>query len=227
VIVDGNFIPTLTTTDSTLCLNEIATLTVPAGYTDYTWSSGETGVNSIQTTLAGDFYVDITNQYGCLVSTNSITISVPQGANPPAIVGDTICEGETLFLSTPLNQLVSWYSQDTLLLQTSTLFTLNQLQVDTMFLVAFQQSDCPMAYQTVTIDVINHIDPSTLINDSLFCSGTSINYTLIDSKLYFEFKHVSLYTDVSNILNTYYMEAGYVTMPGRWAKVGIDIRLKY
>ena len=181
VIVDGNFIPTLTTTDSTLCLNETATLTVPAGYTDYTWSSGETGVNSIQTTLAGDFYVDITNQYGCLVSTNSITISVPQGANPPAIDGDTICEGETLFLSTPLNQLVSWYSQDTLLLQTSTLFTLNQLQTDTIFLVAFQQSECPIAYQTVAINVINHIDPSTLINDSLFCLGTNINFTNNDT----------------------------------------------
>ena len=68
-------------------------------------------------------------------------------------------------------------------------------------------------YQTVTLRHINRV--------------TMTDYTLIDSKLYYEFKHVSLYTDVSNILNTYYMEAGYVTMPGRWAKVGIDIRLKY
>lgn len=180
-IVDGNFIPTLLTSDSILCQNETAILTVPAGYTDYTWSSGETAVNSIQTNIAGDFYVDITNQFGCLVSTNSITISVPQGANPPIVLGDTICEGANLFLSTAQNDLVSWYTQDTLLLQTSTLFALNQLQVDTLFLVAFQQSDCPMAYQTVAIDVINHIDPSTLINDSLFCSGTSINYINIDS----------------------------------------------
>lgn len=181
VIVDGDFIPTLTTTDSTLCLNETATLTVPAGYTDYSWSSGETGVNSIQTTIGGDFYVDITNQYGCLVSTNSITITVPQGVNPPQVNGDTICEGESLYLSTPLNQLVSWYSQDSTLLQSTTLFTVNQLQSDTIFLVAFQQAECPIAYQTVAINVINHIDPSTLINDSLFCLGTNINFINSDT----------------------------------------------
>lgn len=68
-------------------------------------------------------------------------------------------------------------------------------------------------YQTVTLRHINRV--------------TMTDYSLIDSKLYYEFRYISLYTDISNILNTNYMEAGYVTMPGRWAKVGIDIRLNY
>jgi iron complex outermembrane receptor protein len=53
------------------------------------------------------------------------------------------------------------------------------------------------------------------------------DYTLVDSKLWYTFKRFNMYVDVSNILNTNYMEAGYVTMPGTWAKVGFDFKLKY
>jgi vitamin B12 transporter len=68
-------------------------------------------------------------------------------------------------------------------------------------------------YQTVTIRHVNRV--------------AMTDYTLIDSKLAYAFKHLNLYAEVSNILNTNYMEAGYVTMPGSWAKVGIDIKLNY
>jgi vitamin B12 transporter len=56
---------------------------------------------------------------------------------------------------------------------------------------------------------------------------TMADYTLLDSKLTYGFKYVSVFADVSNILNTSYQEAGYVSMPGRWFKVGFDIKLYY
>lgn len=68
-------------------------------------------------------------------------------------------------------------------------------------------------YQTIIIRHINRVSMT--------------NYTLIDSKISYETKHYNFFIDISNILNTNYMEAGYVTMPGRWAKVGVDIRLNY
>lgn len=68
-------------------------------------------------------------------------------------------------------------------------------------------------YQTLTIRHINRV--------------TMTDYTLLDSKISYETKHYNLFVDVSNILNTNYMEAGYVTMPGRWAKIGVDIKLNY
>jgi vitamin B12 transporter len=54
------------------------------------------------------------------------------------------------------------------------------------------------------------------------------DYTLVDSKLGYTFgNRLTVYTDVSNIFDTDYVEAGYVTMPGRWFKVGFDIKLNY
>jgi vitamin B12 transporter len=68
-------------------------------------------------------------------------------------------------------------------------------------------------YQTITV---RHIERVTLPG-----------YTLTDSKLGYQFTHFSVYADVSNIFNTSYTEAGFVTMPGRWFRVGFDIRLNY
>ena len=68
-------------------------------------------------------------------------------------------------------------------------------------------------YQSITVRYINRVSMA--------------DYTLVDSKLWYTFKRFNMYVDVSNILNTNYMEAGYVTMPGTWAKVGFDFKLKY
>lgn len=53
------------------------------------------------------------------------------------------------------------------------------------------------------------------------------DYTLVDSKLMYQLGPVRLYTEVSNILNTNYVEAGYVNMPGRWFRVGADFKLNF
>lgn len=48
-------------------------------------------------------------------------------------------------------------------------------------------------------------------------------YQLLDMKFASEtFKGFSMFAEVNNILNTQYVEAGYVQMPGRWFKVGLN-----
>jgi len=50
-------------------------------------------------------------------------------------------------------------------------------------------------------------------------------YQLLDLKLVSEsFKDFSFFVEVNNLLNTEYIEAGYVQMPGRWFKVGLNYR---
>jgi iron complex outermembrane receptor protein len=50
-------------------------------------------------------------------------------------------------------------------------------------------------------------------------------YQLLDLKLNSEsVKGFSFFAEVNNILNTQYVEAGYVQMPGRWFKVGLNYR---
>lgn len=53
------------------------------------------------------------------------------------------------------------------------------------------------------------------------------DYTLIDSKVMYRFGRVNCYAEMSNVLNTSYVEAGYVTMPGRWFKAGIEFKLNF
>lgn len=52
-------------------------------------------------------------------------------------------------------------------------------------------------------------------------------YFLLDARLDFNrLKKFSFFAEVSNISNTDYIEAGTVQMPGRWARGGINFRLK-
>ncbi len=52
------------------------------------------------------------------------------------------------------------------------------------------------------------------------------DYTLFDSKLAYKLSAFNFYVDLSNIFNAKYTEAGYVTMPGRWLKIGFDYKLQ-
>jgi iron complex outermembrane receptor protein len=48
-------------------------------------------------------------------------------------------------------------------------------------------------------------------------------YQLLDLKVASEsLKGFSLFGEVNNLLNTQYVEAGFVQMPGRWFKVGLN-----
>jgi iron complex outermembrane receptor protein len=52
-------------------------------------------------------------------------------------------------------------------------------------------------------------------------------YNVVDTKLTFTIHpQVNLFTEITNVFNTEYVEAGFVQMPGRWAKVGCSIRLR-
>lgn len=50
------------------------------------------------------------------------------------------------------------------------------------------------------------------------------SYQLFDVKLNWSYKAITIYTDISNILNTKYTETGYVQMPGIWKSAGIQFK---
>ena len=53
------------------------------------------------------------------------------------------------------------------------------------------------------------------------------NYFLWDSRIYLQTPQLTLYAEATNLTNTEYSEAGYVPMPGRWLRVGVDVTLPY
>jgi vitamin B12 transporter len=56
---------------------------------------------------------------------------------------------------------------------------------------------------------------------------TLADYTLVDTKLAYTFKNFLVYTEVMNVFDVNYTEAGFVAMPGRWFKLGVDFKLNF
>ncbi|MFC2152461.1 TonB-dependent receptor plug domain-containing protein [Bacteroidota bacterium] len=52
-------------------------------------------------------------------------------------------------------------------------------------------------------------------------------YWLIDAKLSWNYKFLTVYTEASNIFNKKYTDIGNIEMPGRWFKVGFNIHIGY
>ena len=52
-------------------------------------------------------------------------------------------------------------------------------------------------------------------------------FLLLDAKLLWNYKLLTVYTEVSNILNKKYTDIGNVEMPRRWFKVGIEVHIIY
>ena len=67
--------------------------------------------------------------------------------------------------------------------------------------------------QTITV---RHIDRVTLAD-----------YTLVDTKLMYQFKRFSTFAEATNVFNVNYLEAGFVNMPGRWFRLGFLYEFNY
>lgn len=52
---------------------------------------------------------------------------------------------------------------------------------------------------------------------------TLTNYYLLDTRLYYKMENLNLFIEATNLTNTKYLEAGYVKMPGRWLRAGINL----
>ena len=82
--------------DFSLCGGASSTLTVPAGFSAYEWSTGATG-NSITVTTPGTYWVRVTNAAGCETRD---TVAVTEGVLLTVDLGKdtTICPGSSLTL---------------------------------------------------------------------------------------------------------------------------------
>ncbi len=96
--------PTITSTGGgSLCGTGSVTLSAPAGFSSYSWSSGQS-TQSISVNSVGNFTVSVTNSNGCQSPSSdpfTVTSTVP---SKPAITvtgNTTLCGGSTVQLSAP------------------------------------------------------------------------------------------------------------------------------
>lgn len=149
-----------------LCANETATLSAPAGFSQYVWSPGAQNTASIDVNSAGAYTVTVTDASGC---TGSATVNIGQLPTPAVnISGDlNLCQGQSTTLSaTPGFSFYEW----------------SVSPANTASIIASQAGE----YQvTVTdangctgvdrVDVVVNDNPViTLPDSSGYCAGNSI-----------------------------------------------------
>jgi len=82
-----------------ICLGDSIAITAPAGYSSYRWSNGAS-TQQIQASKAGDYWVDVTDGFGCTTRSDTVLVSTLQ---PPIVSvnanGPTaFCEGDSVQL---------------------------------------------------------------------------------------------------------------------------------
>src|SRR5690606_12740633 len=51
-------------------------------------------------------------------------------------------------------------------------------------------------------------------------------YVVTDLKVMYQFPFFQIYTQATNVFNSYYKEGAAVPMPGRWIQLGVNYHLK-
>ncbi len=54
---------------------------------------------------------------------------------------------------------------------------------------------------------------------------TLSDYRILDSRIYYKKHNLNVFAEATNFTNTQYKEAGFVQMPGRWFRAGVDVTL--
>jgi hypothetical protein len=99
--------PTINAEITTICANDSALICAPPGYASYLWNTHQTTA-CFYTSLAGNYYVTVTDGHGCNATSNTVAITV----NTPPPVSITV-NGDTLTANNGFN--FQWYLNGSLL----------------------------------------------------------------------------------------------------------------
>ena len=169
-IIDGSFSVNISITDSTLCYQDtIIILGTPANL-NYEWNNGQTSGGFYPVSQPGTYYATATNEYGCVVQTNSVSISLPGESIPPIIQSQTVCAGSNVVIASTSPYTMNWYSSiDTTLITSGNQFLLTNLLTDTSFIIAYESTVCPPAYGTVSVELVDSLGHYEISGDSILC----------------------------------------------------------
>jgi gliding motility-associated-like protein len=196
-IIDGSFTASIQLTDSTICFQDtVLILGNPLGL-NYEWNNGQVNNGAYEVFEAGTYSAEVTNEYGCMVQTNSVTVHAFPESTPPEIASQTVCSGANVSLSLTSPYTLNWYSSsDTSLIQSGNQFNLVNLMNDTTFLIAFQSTECPPAFNSVTVELVDPLGVFDILGDSILCQQENGVFSINTSE------NVSWYTGSNYLGNT-------------------------
>ncbi|MFA7273308.1 MAG: gliding motility-associated C-terminal domain-containing protein [Crocinitomicaceae bacterium] len=177
-IFDGAFSVNLTIDDTLLCYSETAIINADPGYPTYAWNTTSVNNDSITASAAGDYFVTVTNQYGCTVNSDTVSIQVVPFSNPPAIQDTMVCPGADIFLSDGLGTTINWYDVSQNLVSSNVAFNILNLQSDSTVLAAYDVMGCSPAFQTIAISVAPPLNIAQIVGDTIACLGDELSLSI-------------------------------------------------
>lgn len=207
-------------TDTLICASAFPyTLTAPAGYTTYTWSTGATAVTTLNASSAGTYWVN--SESTCI--TISDTFIVSSRINPVVLLGNdtSFCTGNTYILSSvqPTGFTHLW----------STGATTDTIHVSSSGTYSLTVTDDVGCSTTDAVTVV--VSPSPVVDlgpDTLLCNGMPI---LLQSSVTYPSTATYLWSDLTaaaattaTITGTYWLQ---VTVAGCSAADTINVTIKY
>lgn len=163
--------PTITASGpTTFCNGNSVTLTSSVG-NSYLWSNGAT-TQSITTSLAGTYFVTVSNSQGCnSIASNPVTVVVNPGPGIPTITGGPLnfCQGGNVTLSAPAGFSYLWSNGNTT--QNITVSNSSNVTVTITDANGCAVSSLPA---NVTVYPLPNIPLITANGPTTFCAGNSV-----------------------------------------------------
>ncbi len=172
-IFDASFTATISVSDSVLCFGESAVILGSIPNVSYEWNNNDVSGQSYVVSETGNYFAELTNEWGCNTTTNAVTVEDVAASVLP-IMNDTIaCPGSPVSLSNPSTFVSNWYALDSTLLFTGNVFMLDSISSDTTFLIAYESQECNEVFSSVSINLIEGNQQYEINGDTVFCSNTS------------------------------------------------------
>jgi gliding motility-associated-like protein len=178
IIIDGNFTPIISVSDSILCYQETALISGTPANASFSWNSPDGSGSSFPTSVAGAYYADVINEYGCEVATNHVTVSIVEGSILPLIADVAICSGTSATLNDNSPFVPNWYTTDSVLVANSDVITTPILTTATSYLVAYPTVECPLTFGNVTVSMVSPLPNFILTGDADFCQNSLATFSV-------------------------------------------------
>lgn len=176
-ILDGNFEVHLSVSDSVLCYQETAIITATPFNASYVWNDPSAFGMPLITSTAGNYWAEVTNEFGCTVMSDTLVVSVVQGSYPPMIQNAMICPGTNFTFEDTSSFVPNWYAMDSSFLAQSDLFATPNTSLPLNYLVAYPNAECPLVYTLLTVAIVAPLDNFSITGDTTICWNDTATFS--------------------------------------------------
>lgn len=181
VVVNSDSVFVFRPDTTPVCIGDSIFITTNSSFITYNWSTGE-GSSGIYVHDAGSYHVEVIDEYGCSLTSNSLDVDFEPLPAAVILQADPVCEGETQMInaSSPF-QIAYTDGLEGGVIQTDSVFIIPQFYGDTT-VYAFAISDyCAGPTDSLKINAKPLPGDPILISDAPACTGTYVNLEVLNA----------------------------------------------